>query len=68
MKSAPDAWLKKVSQLVEERGTTPVGKGKSRAFDGFLLTLNTNGNYVSVRQFGGSGLLERSDSQFLWPM
>ena len=34
---------------------TPVGKGKNREFDGFLLTLATNGNYVSVRQFGGSG-------------
>ncbi len=34
---------------------TPVGKGKNLEFDGFLLTLDTNGNYVSVRQFGGSG-------------
>ena len=44
MKSAPDAWLKKVSQLVEERGTTPVGKGKSRGLkktSKFLLASNT---------------------------
>lgn len=34
---------------------TPVGSGKNRQFDGFLLTLDTNGNYGSVKQFGGSG-------------
>ncbi len=34
---------------------TPVGTVANLEFDGFLLTLDTNGNYVSVWQFGGSG-------------
>lgn len=37
---------------------TPVGKGKFRSPDGFLLTLTDQGNYVSVGQIGG----ESSDS------
>lgn len=34
---------------------SPIGKGKNREFDGFLSTLDRNGNYVSVWQLGGSG-------------
>ena len=34
---------------------SPAGKGKNRAFDGFLLTLDSSGNYGSASRFGGLG-------------
>ncbi len=34
---------------------TPAGKGKNLSSDIYVLTLNSDGNYVSARQFGGTG-------------
>lgn len=34
---------------------TPIGKGKTRPTDGFIWTLDTNGNYVAATRLGGSG-------------